>query len=156
MSMDLDRLLPESHWAVKLSELEDGAAIFVWTLRQWAQAARSRVCMNEALAAPYVNANCPLAITLADEMFCLLSAAVHRPIDVFCHHANHLSADEERLVLVLQALERQQAEPAQTDLSQLIVGPLNRTFCRIAVEYIGELKKVDLSCIGIRKLRLVD
>ena len=78
-----------------------------------------------------------------------------QPLQIGCHHCIELSIDEENLAHILQALERKDWATAQTLTGKLIAGPLGRTFCRIANEYVGVLNRAGLSCVGIRKLRLV-
>ncbi|MEM9621682.1 MAG: hypothetical protein AAF993_08545 [Pseudomonadota bacterium] len=144
-----------SNQPTQLTELQSGAALFIWTLRQWVSAARAKVCIHTALDERYRAESCPDGVALADELFCILSAAAIRPVNILCHHANYISPDEERLVLVLQALERKELEKAQAELTSIISWPLNRTFCRTANEYVKSINQAKLSCVGIRKLRVV-
>ena len=56
---------------------------------------------------------------------------------------------------ILQAIEGEQVRVAQFEVTELIKGPLNRTFRRIAEEYVRVLNAAGLSFKNANELRLV-
>ena len=137
-----------------LGELGQGAEMFITSIRTWVGAARSRTCVYQVLADTYLKANCPHALTILDELLCLLSAAAIHPVTIHCSHKELLSLDEIQLMRVLQAIERRQVRIAQFEVTELIQGPLNRTFRRIAGDYVHELNSAGLA-FSNNTLRLV-
>lgn len=138
-----------------LSQLDTGAEIFITSTRIWVNAAKARTCIYQVLADTYIKANCPHGLTVLDELLCLLSTAAIRPVTIHCHHKNLLSPDEVQLMRILQAIEGEQVRVAQFEVTELIKGPLNRTFRRIAEEYVRVLNAAGLSFKNANELRLV-
>jgi len=140
---------------IRTSALSQGSALFVWSAREWAYAARSRQCVMRALISRYQGLGCMQAIQLIDECMMLLAAAAFRPVCIHNPQDSEISRDEYSLVLVLQALQRNQPDVAQAELSPLIAGRLNHTFRRAAADYVEVLRAAELSCVGVRALNLV-
>ncbi len=146
---------PRPPQSVNLQSLAPGAGLFVSSAREWARAARRRQCVMRPLVGRYQQMGCLDALALLDECMSLLAAAAFRPVCIHCPQAAQLSADEYRLALLLQALQREDSGSARSALAPIVAGRLNFSVRRAAADYVKVVVAARLSCIGVRHLRLV-
>ena len=141
---------------VSISSLSDGSILFIWSIRTWVQAAFQQRCVVRTLYPPYQQHQRVDAISVLDECMSVLSACAYRPVSIRCPHTQVLSEDEYVLVEVLQALQRGHEQTAEKKLSPIVAGRLNRTFRRVAQEYVLLMHSASLNFSGVRNLRLVE
>lgn len=142
--------------ALSTASLPDGAALFVWSAREWLAAAREQRCIKRGLIPRYHAADCVDAIVLLDEMMCLLAVSAVRPIQIHRSGASALSDDETRLVQSLRAVQRTDDDLASQLLAAMMPSPFNQTFLRPAHLYVSALCAADLAFTGARHLTAVE
>lgn len=141
--------------ALQVSSLSAGAQMFVLGLRQWTRAAQQKQCVYRLLHAPFAALDCGQAVVHLDELMCVLAMASFRSVNVYCPHGKLLSDDERQLVDVMRSLQKGDDDQAYTLLSELIHGPMNRSFRRAASDFVGVLREANLSFSAAPHLELV-
>ena len=135
--------------------LSRGGQLLIWSMREWARAARHRECVCAELNQAYSVAGCPNAVGFMDEYMSLIAIAARRPVDIRCPGCGDLSDDERLLLSVLLALQTGRESEALLLIGGLIGGCIGLSFCRVAVLYVEELKKTRLLLSQPRRLQLV-
>ena len=143
---------PLTHQTASLSA---GAQLFVFSIRQWTSAARSKHCIHTLLHPFYNRHGVAQALPVLDEMMWTMAANAIRPIEVSCPCNARVGADEMFVLQCLRALQRDDRSTAQTYLNELFPGPFARTFVRIAEDYVQRLLSARLPLTGARYLELV-
>ena len=149
---------PNAEVSVPMSaaSLPGGAALFVWSAREWLAAAREQRCIKRGLIPRYHAAECVDAIVLLDEMMCLLAVSALRPIRIGGSGTSALSEDETRLVQSLRAVQRADDGLARQLLAEMMPTPFNQTFLRPARLYVSALCAAGLAFTGARHLTAVE
>ena len=138
--------------AVEIESLSAAGQFSVFAIRVWSSAAKQRMPIDKALGRLFDDFKCQSGLPLFDESMALLAVSAIRKIEIGCCPSNlYVVADEGILLRCFEALERRNIGKAEEIISEVIISPLTRAFCRSAQMYVQ-----SLNTAGLRFMRPVN
>lgn len=138
-----------------VSAISAGAALFIWSVRQWLQSALSRRCVKRDLLAIHKRLGCTEAIAHLDELMCSLAMGSSRGLEIRPLLEERLSPDEQRLLRLLRFLQHRDSDGANSVAVSPVLPQFVRPVCDAALNYSLQLRRSDMDLCGLRRLELV-
>ncbi|MEM6545195.1 MAG: hypothetical protein AAF680_09830, partial [Pseudomonadota bacterium] len=140
---------------VKLSQLANGAQLFVWSARQWMVTTRANRCVGCDLSGPYKRFECGGAVRHIDQYMTILTRCSINPVELryVAHH--YLSAGERNMLRVAQASQVAIETGTALAAASQLVGEHAQTLYDAARRYSVQLSVAGLNMASFRQLKLV-
>lgn len=140
---------------VVITQLSEGAKLFVWSLRRWVISVNEGRCAGCDLSGPYAELHCTDAIETMHRLMSQVSRHAARPISIHALHTAAVSQDELALLRVVTlAGERICTRHAERILNSL-VNARTPFICACAADYYQKVTAAGHDFSGWGELRLV-
>ena len=140
-----------------VEKLPAASQFTVFAMRVWSSAMRQKIPLDHALGRLFTDFSCQPALTLFDECMVIAALSAPKPMTLGCCPSNpNVVADEVIVLSCLRAIENKSTAKAETIIAQVVMQPMDRTFCRPAAEFVQHLNTSGLSFVKSPRLSLVE